>query len=129
MRFKLRTLIDITDTGARFDKSNPDWHRQQNYITLLQTISMRANPIVEKSPKSSKHNISNMGFGTNYKGSHTVWELDFHTDFAIVNIEDIKKDVDLIPVISGLSETIKLDKSVFQTEDAEKINIIFEEME
>lgn len=129
MRIKVRTLIDITDTNARFDKSNPDWHRKQNYITLVQTISMRANPIIEKAPKVSKHSISNMGFGTKYKGSHSVWELDFHTDFAEINIEDLETDVDLIPVISNLSETIKLDNSIFQTSDSEKRNIIFEEIE
>ena len=129
MRFKLKTLIDITDTNARFDKSNPDWHRKQNYITLVQTISMRANPIIEKSPRSSKHNISNMGFGTKYTGSHMVWELDFHTDFAEINIDDIKSDIDLVPIISHLSETIKLDEAIFQTKNSEKRNIIFEEIE
>ncbi len=129
MRFKLRTLIDITDTNARFDKSNPDWHRKQNYITLIQTISMRANPIIEKSPKISKHNISNMGFGSNFNGLHKVWELEFHTDFAEIQIEDLESDIDLVPIISNLSETIKLDKSIFQTKDDEKRNIIFEEID
>jgi hypothetical protein len=94
MRIKLRTLIDITDTNARFDKSNPDWHRKQNYMTLIQTISMRANPIIEKSPKVSKHNISNMSFGSDFKGLHNVWELDFHTDYAEINITDLESDID-----------------------------------
>jgi hypothetical protein len=32
-------------------------------------------------------------------------------------------------IISNLSETIKLDKSIFQTKDNEKRNIIFEEID
>lgn len=129
MRFKLRTLIDITDTNARFDKFNLDWHRKQNYITLIQTVSMRANPIIEKSPRPNKYNISNMGFGTKYKGSHMVWELEFTTDFAQVNLKDLEDDINLVPIIPNLSETIKLDKAIFQTKDSEKRNIIFEEIE
>lgn len=125
MKYQVTTLIDITETRARFDKNDVDWHRQQNYMTVLQTIGLRANPIVEKSPVSKKMSVKNLGFGSKFKGQHQVWQFEFDLDFATIEQCILEEDFDLVPVISGLSETVKLDKSAFITRDAETVNLIF----
>ena len=77
MRFELITLIDITETGARRGEDMRECQQQQNFLTLFQTISLRANPIVKRSPKVEKCNIGNLGFGKKYKGTHRVWSWTF----------------------------------------------------
>lgn len=125
MKYEVYTLIDVTETLARFNKNDPDWHRQQNYMTFLQTVGLRANPIIDKGPLPEKINITNLGFGKKYKGQHNVWHFEFELDFSTIDYEILVNDFDLVPIISGLSETIKLEKSVFETKDADRINLIF----
>ena len=125
MRYEVKTLIDITETNARFDKNNPDWHRQQNYMTFLQTVGLRANPIVQKGPMPEKKDIKDLGFGTDFKGTHNVWEFEFNLDFATIEYDVLLDDFNLVPIINELDETIKMDNPVFQTKDPEKINLIF----
>lgn len=125
MKYEVYTLIDVTETRARFDKNDPDWHRQQNYMTFLQTVGLRANPVIEHGPRPQKMNIKDLGFGTKYKGRQNVWHFEFDLDFASIDYDILIEDFDLVPVIDNLDETIKLEKSMFVTKDPEKINLIF----
>lgn len=125
MRYEVYTLIDVTETQARFDKNNPDWHRQQNYMTFLQTVGLRANPVIDRGPKPKRMNIKDLGFGTSYKGQHNVWQFEFELDFATIDYNVLVDDFDLVPVITGLDETVKLANSAFETKNPERINLVF----
>ena len=127
MKFELETLVDITETRAKFDKNDPDWHRQQNFITIVSTLGLRVNPVVEKtSIVTEESSLSGKGFGSRYKGQNKVWRLEFEIDQEDAHsIEMMIKDFHLVPIISNLSETVNLKSSVFDTSSKTDRNITF----
>ena len=127
MIFKLKTLIDITETGARRGDDPRKQQQQQNFFTTLQTISLRANPTVTESPKSELILIKNLNFGSTYSGKHRVWSWSFSFEQSDShNIEFLLNDFDFVPIINNLDETIKLNDSAFITSNEKSRNIIFE---
>lgn len=129
MRFRLHTLIDITETGARRNENGDSYRQQQNWMTLIQTLGLRANPFILKSGAETR-GAKNLGFGTDFRGSQKIWTVDFDIEREQgLDIEALKTDFDLVPVITGLTETVKLKKDVFQTQSEENTNIVFEVLE
>lgn len=128
MRFRLLTLIDITNTGARKGDDPRKQRQQQNYLTAIQTISLRSNPIIDKPPVMKKQNVNKLGFGTDIKGNHCVWSLDFEFESDSHNLELLTKDFDLVPVINDLDETVKLDPCAFLTNGRPDRNTVFLEI-
>lgn len=125
MKFRMQTLIDITETGARRDEDETKYGQQCNYNTVIQTIGLRANPI-PVAVHIAEHNVGNIGFGKSYKGKNRVWIFDFDIEHQdTVNIDTLCKDFDLIPVITGLDETIDINTSAFRTTDPEYKNTVF----
>lgn len=120
MRFNMFTLIDITETHARRGDDKFRIHQQQNYQSVIQTIGIRANPIVIDS-SNDVQDISKMPFG--YKGNHKLWKLCFEFDLTDAHsIEQLIEDMHMIPIIPELDETIKT--NAFYTKD-HKINTVF----
>lgn len=125
MKFELITLVDITETRARFNKNNKDWQQQQNYITALQTLGLRVNPEIDKLSIDTIE-IKDAGFGTKYKGKCKVWKLKFHIEYEdAVNIEMLESDFDYVPIITDLDETVDIKNKMFQTKDSDYKNILF----
>ncbi len=125
MRFKFHTLVDITKTEARFSKSDPTWHQQQNYLTFLQTLGLRVNVEIEKL-QSDTVGLDNLNFGTAYKGNHKVWTGEFSIEYEDgLSLEMLENDFHLVPVINNLEETVKLKDCVFDTKSKQSRNIIF----
>lgn len=122
MRFQLLTLIDITETKARKGDNPFEYMQQQNFLTCLQTISLRANPIITQSPSISTENLKNFNFGEFYKGRHRIWKLTFEFEYDNHSIELLTKDFDLVPVINNLSESIQMKVSAFLTNGREDRN-------
>jgi hypothetical protein len=131
MKFKITTLVDITETGTR--RTDPDkrsYHQQSNYMTALNTIGLRANPDVDQSPQISSKSIGNLGFGNKYKGKQTIWELYFEIPFQdAVTLEMLIEDFDLVPIVNNLDETIDIKEPVFRTKSQEYTNILFEQLD
>jgi hypothetical protein len=126
MRFQLLTLIDITQTRARKGDDSFLQKQQQNYLTALQTISMRANPEIRTSPTHEDKDIKGLGFGTAYKGKQRVWKLNFNFEFDNSHsVETLTFDFNLVPVIKNLNETIDLKDAAFITSSKELNNIVF----
>lgn len=126
MKFEIITLVDITETKARFDKNSPDWHRQQNFITVVSTLGLRVNPKVENSPTCNEVSLTGLGFGTKYKGKSLVWNLEFEIEQENAHsIKMMEDDFDLVPIILGLGETAKIKDSAFLTRSRSERNIIF----
>lgn len=128
MRFRLTTLIDITKTGARKGEDPEKYKQQQNFLTVLQTISMRANPIINSDPEVIElESLSGQKFGNKYKGPNRVWSLDFEFESdGHHNLEMLMQDFELVPIITNLTETVKIDSPVFITNDPKNKNIVFE---
>ena len=124
MRFVIKTLVDITETRARKGEDNILYGQQQNYMTLINTLGLRTNINLIGSP--SAEFVQAKEFGKDYKGEQKVWTQIIEVDYEnATNTDFMIHDFDLVPVITGLSETAELDISVFRTSDAKKKNITF----
>ena len=125
MKFNLYTLADITPTGARRGEGTP-YHQQQNYMTVLQTISIRANPSNIKVSKETA-SLTKLEFGKSYKGKHCVWCMSFDIEYEEAHsVETLVNDFDLVPFITGLEETVEFDKGIFISEKSDHTNVFFE---
>lgn len=126
MRFELTTLVDITQTNARRGDDVYQCNQQQNFLTLFQSISLRANPIITRKPEKQKQNISNMNFGKQYTGVHSVWSLQFEFENESQHsLEMLNSDINFVPVINNLDETADFELSAFVTENPQISNIFF----
>ena len=130
MNFRIHTLVDITETNARRQDDDKFAYKQQaNFQSVLQTIGLRVNLYYDNSPSFEDISLKDFAFGDKYLGKQKVWTFDFRTEYKDgLDTDMLKKDFDLIPVISGLNESIQLDKALFRTTGKET-NIIFSVVE
>lgn len=136
--FRCYTLIDITKTGIvskfrgeipmfvddadQIVKSEKDWNRsrnqQRNLETIIQIISLRAQPIYLEASKIEVVLLSDYNFGSGYVGKQNVWSFKFSVEHSNVfgpDAEALHTDLNNIPCISGLKETVKLPINMFET--------------
>lgn len=124
MHYKLLALVDITETGEHHGPDEKAVSQQANYNTVIQVLGLRANPTPHKTVSHHSESITNMGFGKAYKGKQRYWECEFEIEYGAVPIEDLLADFDLVPIITGLDETIKLNMPIFSSYDSHTKNII-----
>ena len=125
MKFKLYTLADITPTGARRG-AGASYHQEQNYMTAVQTIGIRTNPI-DVRVTNEETTITKFPFGSKYKGKQCVWCLEFSVDSnGAHSVEMLCEDFDLVPFNNELDETVKFESNIFVTNNDELCNIYFE---
>lgn len=123
---EIKTLIDITNTNVR--RANQGTHLElnqfRNWITLLQCIGLRAIIEYDQNPICEKINIDGLGFGKKFKGVHNVWTFHFKPDQedTFFNGNDpiglLSEDLDKVPIIINLTETINIDKAAFIVNDS-----------
>jgi len=131
---EIKTLIDITNTNVRRINQGTQQELDQfrNWTTLMQCIGMRAIIAYDHDPKSEIVDIDQLGFGSNFKGKHRVWTFQFRPDradaFADHNdpILLLKHDLDKIPVILNLTETINTNVAVFDSTDTSVANTVIQ---
>lgn len=125
MKIVIKTLVDITETGARRGEDPVRSKQQDNYNTTIQTAGFRANLIPGKCQVLSE-DIKDQGFGSRFKGKHNLWQLSLSLEYeSAITLEMLQNDFDLVPFLSGLTETADFSKDVFRTKGAET-NIVFE---
>ena len=97
---------------------------------MLQSIGLRAVIDFDRDPTVETVDVKGLGFGTNYQGTHQVWTFDFRPDrataFADKNdpVALLKIDLDKIPIILNLTETINTEQAVFELVDAKSKNTV-----
>ena len=128
MKVTIRTLIDITET-RKHKHNEVDKQlifQQANFASFFNCLSMRFNPYYDVSPLCSEQDVTGV-FGTDFKGTHKVWDFEFEVETAVAgaNLKTLKEDFDLVPVIDNLTETINTDNKAFRTKSKKKCNIIF----
>ena len=129
MRFKLTTIIDITQTLARRGDDKKLVNQQANYNTMIQTIGLRVN-INPETCTSSFGDVTKLKFGSNFKGTHQYWEFLFDVEYEdALDISMLELDFDLVPVITKLDETVKVTNDIFRTKHPKDTNIVFEIVE
>jgi hypothetical protein len=127
MKFVVKTLVDISETRARFNPSDPQWLSQQNYITTLNTIGLRANPIILSGPVEGVEDVEATNLGSSFKGMHKVWTFEFALEQELsTDIEALRQDFNGIPFIDGLGESVTFKQNIFATVSDIFRNISFE---
>ena len=129
---EIKTLIDITNTGVRRINQGTQQELDQfrNWTTLMQCIGLRAIIAYDREPISEVVDISKLGFGSAYKGKQRMWTFHFRPDRsdAFADGDDpialLKHDLDKIPVILNLTETINTVVAVFDSTDKKVTNIV-----
>ena len=126
MNVRINTLIDITETKARRQDNDKFAYKQQaNFQTLLQTLGLRTQVFYDNSPSFDKLSTSKFDFSDKYIGKQNVWTFDFYIEYeGGLSLDMLTEDFDLIPIITGLNETIDTDKALFRTTGKDK-NILF----
>ena len=129
MKFKLTTVVDITETNARRGDDKRLVNQQANYYTMLQTIGLRVN-IDPISCVAQLGSIDKLSFGTAIKGKQRYWEFMFEVEYEdALSLDMLVLDFDLVPIITGLDETAKITNNVFRTGHPNDTNIVFEIVE
>jgi len=109
MRIRMLTCVDITQTDARKGDNPHERKQQQNFLTAVNTISLRANPIVDSKPVIVKD--------SKWK-NEKVWQLDFSFENDSMHSLDLLiKDFNYVPIITGLDETLEFTNDAFITEN------------
>lgn len=124
---EIKTLIDITDTGVRRigQGSQQQLDQFKNWITLKQCVELRSVVEYDQPPTVDSVDIKGLGFGREYKGKHSVWTWRVRPDRDRIYadsggpIGSLIGDVDQVPIIQKLTETINIDKPVFDLTDPE----------
>lgn len=123
---EIQTLIDITNTKViRLSQgSQLELDQQRNFITLTQCVEIRSIVSYNSGPHVEELDIKKLGFGSAFKGKHKVWTFRFETDRESVYQDNdgnpvggLIEDLHEVPVIKNLSETINIDKAVFDCKD------------
>jgi hypothetical protein len=134
---EIKTLVDITDTKVNRPRAGLQLEHDQfrNFTTLRQCVEIRSNIMYDTSPSSEVSDVKGMGFGSNYKGKHTVWTFRFTPDRTGAYVGEtndigaLLNDVDQVPVIQKLTETINMDKAIFELKDLATKNTIIKALQ
>jgi hypothetical protein len=130
---EIQTLIDITMTRVTRSSQGTQLQldQQRNFITLTQCIELRSIVSYDVGPTSEKKDIKNLNFGTNYKGKNLIWTFRFRPDRSMVYIDDsgdplghLINDLHEVPIIKNLTESINIDKPIFDIKDERFKNTI-----
>jgi hypothetical protein len=129
---EIQTLVDITDTKvARPNQGTPLQHDQyRNFTTLRQCVEIRSIISYDASPTVETVDVKDLGFGSNFKGKHKVWTFRFYPDRSGAYFEGSNEvgalldDVNGVPVIQKLTETINMDTAMFELKNAATKNTI-----
>jgi hypothetical protein len=129
---EIRTLIDITNSGARRPNqgSAKEVEQYKNWTTLNQCLGIRSNIEYDEPPTIETVDVKGLGFGSEYKGKHKVWTWRFRPDRTGAysndynNIGTLLEDLDKIPVIKNLDETVNIGTAVFDISDTATKNTI-----
>lgn len=96
--FTLYTLVDITSTNRRKD------HSQKNWDTIINGISMMAQPLGSYLPQMKRQKLTKFKFGSEYKDKiRTVWTWIFAIEHVgALDIKVLMQEFNGMPVIDKL---------------------------
>lgn len=130
---EIQTLVDITKPNVQRPGQGSELEQNQykNWITLQQCVGLRSNIEYEYPPTNEVRDLKNLGFGNKYKGQHRVWTFTFRPDRNLAYIDQdgnhiglLCQDVDQVPIIENLTETINIKQAVFDLSNPQYKNIL-----
>ena len=129
---QIKTLIDITkNKNLRLGQGTAlEVDQYRNFITLLQCTELRSIISYNSNPTLETDNVEGLGFGSNYKGRQNIWTFIIQTDRDDVYLDGnnpigkLIEDIHSVPVIKSLTETINIDKAIFDCKDVANKNTL-----
>ena len=129
---EIQTLIDITNTNIVRQRQGLDleYNQYRNFTTLKQCVEIRSIVSFDFNPEVETKDIKEHGFGTNYKGKQKIWTFRFSPDRSGVYDNGVSEvgclvdDLDQVPIIKNLKETINIEKAIFDLKDSASKNTI-----
>ena len=130
---EIKTLIDITNTKVNRPNQGTQLEvdQQRNFVTLNQCVELRSVVFYNNKPSCETVDVKDLGFGSVYKGKHKIWTFIFNPDREGVYRDDsgneigfLLEDVHGVPVIKNLTETVNIDKAIFDLKDSKFKNTI-----
>lgn len=130
--FTVYTLVDVTATGVTRLTAENEFERnqQRNWETILQVISMKAQPVYVEGPVQTELDVGYLEFGEIFEGRHQVWVACVgieHTDVYLEGndpVAGLKNDFAQVPIVTGLNESARFMLPIFYTHGTIK-NIYF----
>lgn len=119
---EIQTLIDITDTKVMRPNQGTllEYDQRRNFVTLIQCVELRSIISYNSAPTLELMDVTGMGFGSDYTGLHNVWTFSFMPDrVGVYSIDKrgaagaLTDDIDGVPVIKNLTETINIERAIF----------------
>lgn len=119
------TLIDITDTGTRRvrESNTKEYHQQQNFNVLLQTIGLRTQ-LFDYKVNIQPNNVLHSAFADTFKDeTATIWSLTFRIETDSVwsdgvdELALLKTDLHGIAITSDLDNTVDFSVNIFDIKD------------
>lgn len=114
--YKITTLVDITRSNPSRDEKDPlILSQQSNFNTLVQAIGLRSNVSWYNDP------LRDSGKLDCFKDKSVYWIWDFYCEQDDVFLVDnnpvalLEKDMNGVPVVTGLHDTFKFHRSAFIT--------------
>jgi hypothetical protein len=130
MKIIINTLVDITETNRNRNDKSLEYKQQSNFNTLLQTVGLRVNPLYTRSPEVTTIDTKPLQFGSSIKDKQSVWQFVIDVEYSnAIYLEELLDIFNLLPVNTGLLETVKNNKGIFYTKDKKFTNITFEIIE
>lgn len=132
---QIQTLVDITNTRViRPNQGTPlEYDQNRNFITLRQCVELRSIVFFDNPPHIAVVDITGMGFGKAFNGKHRVWTFKFTPDRAGVYtdstgnvIGNLLDDMNAVPIIKNLTESINIEKAIFNCKDMDVRNTIIQ---
>ena len=143
LRIACYTLFDITKTGI-LNRARPGddiedsnaWYRkrntQSNFDTIVQVISLRAQPDIVTDPKLIYTNFDQLKFGYTYKASKEIpcWTFDFEVQHpsvfedGIIELGYLYNDSHGVPMIRCDTTYHKLGNSLDTTKETRNIYFV-----
>jgi hypothetical protein len=131
-RIEIRTLVDITNTKVNRPNqgSQLEYDQNRNFITLRQCVELRSIVSFDNPPRCEEIEVDGLGFGPDYKGLHKVWIFEFTPDRSGVYLQNndpiggLVDDLDSVPIIKNLTETINIAKAIFDCKNTASKNTI-----
>ena len=131
--FTIKTLVDLTNTGdfnpynshsvLKVGGEKKSYNQAQNLNTVIQTISLRTQPIVIGDVRVDTDQLNIGDFGTFADDGISIWTLKFATEHAqAITLDLLKAELDGVPIITGTPGIdtdyagVVFDASVFVTE-------------
>jgi hypothetical protein len=116
-RYQIITLVDITRSNPPRDSSDARLLGQQsNFNSLLQALNIRSNIFYDQAPVADKGRLPEP-----FAGKGTYWVFEFETERDDVYRLDkdqaglLKQDLDGIPIIDDLDNSVSFKLPVFKT--------------